>query len=38
MSRQLIIPWRVTLQQRSPPLPQLSEILNEKWLFEKQIY
>jgi hypothetical protein len=36
MSLQLVIPWRVALQQSSPPLHQPTEILNEKWLFEKE--
>ena len=36
MSLQLVIPWRVALQQSSPPLHQPTEILNQKWLFEKE--
>jgi len=30
MSLRLVIPWRVALQQSSPPLHQPTEILNEK--------
>src|SRR5712692_10474781 len=36
MSLQLVIPWRVALQQSSPPLHQLSAILKEKRKFEKE--
>jgi hypothetical protein len=36
MSLQLVIPQRVALQQRSPPLHQLSVILKEKRNFEKE--
>ena len=36
MSLQLVIPWRVALQQSSPPLHQLSVILKEKRKFEKE--
>jgi hypothetical protein len=35
MSLRLVIPWRVALQQSSPPLHQPTEILNEKRYFEK---
>jgi hypothetical protein len=36
MSLQLVIPQRVALQQRSPPLHQPSVILKEKRNFEKK--
>src|ERR1700678_153153 len=36
MSLQLVIPQRVALQQRSPPLHQPSVILKEKRNFEKE--
>src|SRR5579863_1189564 len=36
MSLQLVIPWRVALQQGSLPLHQLSGILKEKRKFEKE--
>ena len=36
MSLQLVIPWRVALQQSSPPLHQPSVILKEKRTFEKE--
>src|ERR1700688_3141401 len=36
MSLQLVIPWRVALQQSSLPLHQLSGILKEKRKFEKE--
>ena len=36
MSLQLVIPWRVALQQSSPPLHQPSVILKEKRKLEKE--
>src|ERR1700676_1388171 len=36
MSLQLVIPWRVALQQSSPPLHQPGAILMEKRKFEKE--
>src|ERR1700724_51027 len=36
MSLQLVNPWRVALQQSSPPLHQPSVILKEKRKFEKE--
>src|SRR5580700_7382768 len=36
MSLQLVIPWRVALQQSSPPLHQPSAILKEKRKIEKE--
>jgi len=38
MSLRLVIPWRVALQQSSPPLRQPTEILNQIRLFENEIY
>src|SRR6478672_10955 len=35
MSLRLVIPWRVALQQSSPPLHQPTEILNQKCYCEK---
>ena len=34
MSLQLVIPWRVALQQSPPPLRQPGTILTKKRLFE----
>src|SRR5438876_7590178 len=36
MSLRLVIPWRVALQQSSPPLHQPATILMEKKEFEQQ--
>ena len=36
MSLKLAIPWRVALQQSSPPLRQPPEILNQKLYFENE--
>src|SRR5256885_15749448 len=38
MSLRLVIPWRVALQQSSPPLHQPATILNQEQWFEKEIY
>src|SRR5687768_3990506 len=38
MSLQLVIPWRVALQQSSPSLRQPTEILKQRCWFEKEIY
>ncbi|CAN5693219.1 hypothetical protein BH20ACI3_BH20ACI3_41800 [soil metagenome] len=38
MSLRLVIPWRVALQQTSPPLHQPTEILKQKCQFEKEIF
>ena len=34
MSLRLVIPWRVALQQRSPPLHQPAKSVNQARLFE----
>src|ERR1043165_6587515 len=38
MSLRLVIPWRVALQQRPPPLHQPVKILKQEWQFEKSNY